>query len=319
MLYSSADTQISILLAEENGSPAPVKSPWTRPEKIAVCAACLSLPGTIGTIGNSVVNALNRQDTKSQAQQSKDDDHRSSLIDRKLDPVKSALEQRKDDQVGDRSDVQAIRTSLKEGLDGIREDLSKTAQLAQDTKADLAKLSGKVDGIDKNVDLLLAKQLRAAADLPGPVLAGQVDNVYALYELANERHLTVPEDTNDLLRTKLATVENRSQAFWPLAGILITNVSRVVNPIIRTNGQTLQNIAVEGNTFTGITVVLDGIHFRGNVCTQCVVVYNGGPTDTGKNIFINCAFVVSLKAMPPQSGQAVVARLLASDLRSVTL
>jgi hypothetical protein len=294
----------------------PTSKKWSRAEKLSLFSPIVAILGAAAAWGTFVVNKSNRQDSQTQAQQTELNEQIDSRVEKKVASVGEALRAKADDAAV-KKDFGDLHKELAAGFDGIRSDIEKNNGLIRQTKEDLAKLNGRVDGIDKDVNLLLQKQLRAAADSPPAVLAAQIPNVYFLYQLAEQRNTQIPNETTNLLRGKLASVESSEPDFWQLAASVISRASaNLIGRNLQTQGRITNTMS--NNSLVGARVILDNIQFVNNVCDRCVIEYHGGPTITRNNRFTNCLFVISLQLqVPPEGGQKVVKTLLASNLRSV--
>jgi len=260
-----------------------------------------------------------RQDAQTQSRQTQLNDLVDNRIEKKLISVGDQL-RGKADGTTVKKESSDLHEEMVKGFEAIHSDIEKGNALIRETREETAKLNGRVDGIDKNVDRLINLQLRSAASLPPDALAPQVANVYALYQVAEQRNVPISNEINNLLRVKLASAEASQSDFWPLASKVITRASQAAVGQNLTTSQTIQNVFIEHNTFRGARVVLDRVHFISNLFDQCVVEYHGGPTDTRNNVFRNCLFIISIAAIPPEDGQKTVRTLLASsNLRSVVL
>jgi hypothetical protein len=212
-----------------------------------------------------------------------------------------------------------IRGEQNSSIQLIRSELEKSNVLVRGTKEDLAKLTGKMETLETDVKLLLQHQLRSAADLPGGALASQLSNVAFLYQMASRRRISIPADTSNLIRQKLADINPTGPTYWSVAATTISEESAaLVGGNLEVKG-TIQDLSIIRNTFARRRVILDGAYFAGNVFIECIVEYRGGPTDVQDNIFKDCLFVVSLSGAPPPGGQKVIQSLLSSNLRSVKI
>jgi hypothetical protein len=301
------------------------KAQWTRQEKIsfgtaitAVCALVVAIVAGAGTLENSRTSVANRQDRQAETEETKRDKNVDARIGSALNPIKEDLA-RKASNNALKESAEGTRKDIKEGFDGIRGEIKEISKSVQQTQLDVAKMAGRMDRLEKNVDDFLPRRIAAAAALPPAALASDIPNLKFLYALADDRKVQIANETSNLLREKLALVETSQPDFWSLAATVITRVSRAaINENLSTS-QRIQNVFIHGNTFHGALVVLDGIHFIANICEQCVVQYDGGPTDVRNNLFVNCLFVVSLKSAPPQAGHRVIEVLQTSNLKSVAL
>jgi hypothetical protein len=288
---------------------------WTRSEKLSLIAPSVAIIAALAAWGTFFVNSSNRKDAQAQTQLAQSERKIDGQIDRKLIPVGEQLLTKADGttvtrQFGD------LHDEITRQFQSLHSDIEKGNDLIRQSREEVAKLSGRVEGIDKNVDLLLQKQLKVAADFPPPVLADQIENVNFLYRLAVDRKVDIPNETNNLLRVKLASVHSQSPEFWPLASTVLSRASAALigtMPTFRIFSGTIR-----GSSFENLHVILDGSSFMQNSFENCVVEYRGGPTIVQGNIFINCLFVFNVRGTPPPDGQRLVRTILASNLRSVT-
>jgi hypothetical protein len=300
--------------------PTPTPAPWTRPEKIAVIVATISAFASLGTVGTFLVNRANRQDTQAQTQQTQSEQQIDARIDKKLGPISDQLRGKVDDATV-KKEFSDLREEMNKGFQTLYSEIAKTNDSIHQTQIDLAKLTSKVEGIDKNVDRLIGIQLKSAANLPPAALGPQIANVNALYEIAGERKVIIPDEINNQLRLKLASVITSQPDFWILASVVITrSFQAAVGPNFPTTGRRPSSVTFNNSTLSGVRLVLDTVHLNFVTCNHCIVEYYGGAIDVRNTFFSNCLFIVTVKAVPAAPGaEKTIRTLLAStDLELVT-
>jgi peptidoglycan hydrolase CwlO-like protein len=120
--------------------------------------------------GGLYVEYANRQDAVKQTAKVAFDNQIDGRIDKKPVPISSELHE-KTDAASVTHQMDALRTEQRNALQSIHDAIEKSNGVVSGTKEDIAKLTGKLDALEKDVNLLLQRQLRSAADLPSDVLA----------------------------------------------------------------------------------------------------------------------------------------------------
>jgi len=288
----------------------------TRSEWFSLLSPAVAVVGAVAAWSGYFVNSANRQDTIAQVAQTQSDAKVDSRIDTKLAPVLSSLHDKEDTVTGTKQ-LETARSEQSTALQAIRSELEKNSALVAGTKEDLARLSGKLDTVERDVNLLLQHQLHSSADLPSGALASQLPNIVFLYEMASRRAISIPIDVSNSIRQKLAVIRPTGPAYWSVAATTISQESAaLVGANLEVQG-TIRDQSIIRNEFRRRRVILDGAYFAGNVFIECVIEYHGGTTVLEGNVFKNCLFVVSLSGAPPPEGQKIIQSLLDSDLRSV--
>ena len=286
----------------------PARQAW-----LSIIAIVVSLSGW----GGLCVEYTNRQDVVKEATKAHFADQIDGRIDKKLVPITSELHE-KTDVASVTHQIDMLRAEQHNSVQSIHDEMEKSNSVIGGTKEDVAKLSGKLDALEKDVNLLLQRQLRSAADLPNDALASQLPNVAFLYGMADQRGISICIETSKLIRGKLGAIRPSGQAYWSVAATTISQESAALTGGVAVHG-TVPNLGIIRNTFRRRRVLLDGAYLAGNVFIECIVEYHGGATEATSNIFKDCLFVVSLSGAPPPQGQKIIQSLLASDLRFVQI
>jgi hypothetical protein len=290
----------------------------TRAERFSLLSPAVAIVGAAAAWGGYFVNSANRQDTIGQVAQTQFDAKVDSRIDTKLASVLSSLRDKEDTVTGTKQ-IETVRGEQSNALQAIHSELEKTNTLVGGTKEELAKLTGKMDTLERDVNLLLERQLRSAADLPNTALASQLPNVAFLYQMATRRGIRIPTEIDTSIRWKLASIGPTGPAYWSVAAITISRESEALMGGNLKVGGTLEELTVDHNTFFDQRVLLDGAHFSNNLFVRCIIEYRGGATDVNSNGFDHCLFIISTSGTPPPTGQKVIQSLLASDLQLVRI
>lgn len=256
------------------------------------------------------------QDSHTQIQQSRVEEQIENHLNARLPAIQTEL--RKEAETNLRQGISGVTATFTEGLRGVREDAAKTNQLLTTVQQEAAKTNGKLEEIDRDVNLLLQRQIRGAANLPASVLASQIPNLNFLYQMASERKVPISSETTNEIRLKLATVDASAPDFWPFVSAILSKASRMTVGDLA--AQRTLTTAITGSYLEGVRVSLDGLLFVNNTCDRCVVEYHGGNTDVTGSVFTDCLFIIAVDHPPPLGGQKMADTLLASaDLRSVAV
>jgi hypothetical protein len=186
---------------------------WTRAERLSLISPGVAILAAIAAWGVFLVNRANRQDSRVRVEQTQLTGQIDNRIDTKLGPIINDIEARKNTEGSLKTDIDGFKVSLREGLGAARTDIDKVGDVARSTQQAVSEMKGQMQRLEKDVDLLLQRQLKAFADLPAATLAAQIPNMAFLYQMASQRKIEIPSETNNSIRTKLASIDSGGSEF----------------------------------------------------------------------------------------------------------
>jgi len=193
----------------------------------------------------------------------------------------------------------------------------------------------RLDGIEGHLDKIDTTLLELrAAQAPDDVLhevngldqAKFAKSIPALH-VAVERPASRGKANRPLLSgiaEKLSKTNPATPEYWPTvlqflqfasAGLAPTNVPPPnTPPILRSS-----NTRLAGNSFTGVTVLLDGGELLGTRFENCRVIFTDTPVTMRDVTFANSVFEFPVSSVPPPYIQRASKLLLASDLKTASI
>src|SRR5205814_7947172 len=137
----------------------------------------------------------NRQDAQGQVARTELNQQIDNRIASALIPTNKTLGEKpsKDDfQTG----MLALGKSISDSTSAIRSDFEKLGKSVREDELQTSKLSGLMDQLQKNVTTLIERGIKGTAALPRQEFVAQVPFLEALYEIAKQRNIPIPNDTN---------------------------------------------------------------------------------------------------------------------------
>jgi hypothetical protein len=279
--------------------PSPMaKSPWTRNQLLSLAGIVV---GGLLTLGLGILTYLTYSDTHAQAKQSNLDD----AIDLRLNKNQklSEISSKMDDVLSRLSD-----------LEGWRKGITSQVKIVQDNQS---KLSTR---LDQNISL-------ARVQNPDQTLAF----IKATLKTADESKRVLPASDVIDYKNSVALLPSSSRGYWETLAAVVNyrsfvdqigghapdpeKVSRMCTLFSQQDdrGNVSFGNTVEGGTVHNCVVDLDSQRYIGVVFINCVVRYNGGPTQIKNVKFVNCRFLLNLASTKTPVGRNFLFAILNSS------
>jgi hypothetical protein len=297
--------------------PQPTQPPdWHDPQrhgsKAAIAAAVFACIAAIAAGGTFYVNWSNRSDQKTQQSQAQADTHANALIDLKLNPAVKAVNDHTDEKFGELSNqIHALDVRIAR-LEGPLTNRVSTLERRADQQGSLAKL------IDPSRILATIRAELQVAQATGKLLPAS--------------------DLNDY-RNAIRALPTSAYEYWTTAAAII-NYQSLINQMsgeapdpstvskpchmLTSHGErgnlSIGNVFIGGQPISNCVVDLDTQTFSSVIFKNSVVRYNGGPTHLTNVAFVNCRFILNLKAQTkPANTSLLLALLVDEDQKTVNL
>jgi len=200
---------------------------------------------------------------------------------------------------------------------------------------DLARIQGRLDGIQPLIEGLIKDQMHHVANLSQKDFGFQLPRIRQIVTAATKENVRVQVEDVKQIALKLRQTNEATPDFWMTAAAII-NYQSFLNQMrgeapdpVRISKPCVQrgtNITFDGQilgamVFEECVVDLDSNSFKKVVFRNSVIKYRGGPAFLEDVLFVNCRFEIDtkLEATAPTQPNLISALLNTDDQKNITI
>jgi hypothetical protein len=194
----------------------------------------------------------------------------------------------------------------------------------------LERIQTALEGLTKNVELLLRKELKIMAELPEKQFEQNLDLVANDLSTASQHDIAIEASIVAKIQSALKTAKENSPDYWRAVSALVTQqyISRNQVTLASTLSAPACVPAGGGLVFrereiscpSGSVLDLDNKTITNSVVENLVIRYRGSPATIKNTIFIDCTFILDLSSSLSPVGKTIAKQIfLASPTDKVRI